>query len=451
MTDIFVPPSVDDLLINAQTARAREANDAPLSPVDQYLNQSSDRLSRSRAIPQATPPASTTSGPAALDSGLVRSFEKAADQYGVPVDALLAIAEKDSSFNPLTRSRGPGAKTRGIISMSDDEMQRSGVNPYVPEQAVGAAAAKIKGFLDSGMTLDDAIRAHVAGPNRDAWGPQADDYLEDVRTRASMIADRLYPAPSKPGPPPVAKDKPAGGSLVGDMARQLAGGIVKSGLGNTLQGFGMAKEILEDFTVKPVLDKVIGPVPERRDVAMRAGDALVSAGKAIQGGVSDDMRKAIEESSPQGNLLKPSTWTLGKNPSLQGYAAIGLDLFGGMLPIIAATAASGGSMAVGAVVGGAQGGGGAVDQVREVINKLAETPVDPEKPDGPKQIEKESAYYRQLIAEGKTPAQALGLTRSAAGRFAGAYLRPLGEGWKALQLRDAAARIGASSDGGPSR
>lgn len=450
MTDIFVPPSVDDLLVNAQTARAREVNDAPLGPVDQFLNESSNRLSRSRAVPQAMPSASATSAPAALDSGLVRSFEKAADQYGVPVDALLAIAEKDSSFNPLARSRGPGAKTRGIISMSDEEMQRSGVNPYVPEQAVGAAAAKIKGYLDSGMTLDDAIRSHVAGPNRDAWGSQTDDYLEDVRARAGRIAERLYPAPPTPSPQQVTKEKPAG-SLAGDMARQFVGGVVKSGLGNTLQGFGMAKEIVEDFTVKPVLDKVIGPVPERRDVAMRAGDALVSAGKAIQGGVSDDMRRAIEESSPQGNLLQPSTWTLGKSPSLKGYTAIGLDLFGGMLPVIAATAASGGSIAMGAVIGGAQGGGGAVDQVREAINKMAETPANPEKPEGPKQIEKESAYYRQLIAEGKTPAQALSLTRSAAGRFAGTYLRPLGDGWKALQLRDAAARIDAASNDGPSR
>lgn len=82
---------------------------------------------------------------------------------------------------------------------------------------------------------------------------------------------------------------------------------------------------------------------------------------------------------------------------------------------------------------------------------MAETPANLEKPDGPKQIEKESAYYRQLIGEGKTPAQALSLTRSAAGRFAGTYLRPLGDGWKALQLRDAAARIGGSADGGPSR
>ena len=425
----FAPVPLDQLLVNAQTARGREANDAPLSPVDQLLNQSTDRLSRSRVVPQAVPSASVSSEPGALDSGLVRSFERAADQYGVPVDALLAIAEKDSNFNPLARSRGPGAKTRGIIAMSDQDMQKSGANPYVSEQDVGAAAAKIKGFLDSGMTLDDAIRVHVAGPGRDAWSRQADDYLEDVRTRASRIAERLYPAPPPPSSQSVAKNTPTDSSLVGDMARRLAGGIVKSGLGNTLQGFGMAKEILEDFTVKPVLDKIIGPVPERRDVAMRAGDALVAAGKAIQGGVSDDMKKAIEDSSPQGNLLKPSTWTLGKNPSLRGYTAIGLDLFGGMLPVIAATAASGGSMAVGAVVGGAQGGGGAVDQVREAINKMAETPANPDMPDGTKQIEKESAYYRELIAEGKTPAQALNLTKSAAGRFAGTYLRPLGDGW----------------------
>lgn len=398
-------------------------DDVPLSPVDQLLNQSTDRLEESRARAVAPIGTAATSGPAALDSGLVRSFERAADQYGVPVDALLAIAEKDSNFNPLARSRGPGAKTRGIISMSDEDMQRSGANPYVTEQAVGAAAAKIKGYLDSGMTLDDAIRAHVAGPNRDAWGPQADEYLDDVRARAGQIAERLYPVQPEPEPQPAAKEK-VEGSLAGDAARQFGGGAVK-GAGYILQGLGKAKETLEDFTVTPVLDAIFGPTPERKDPMSRAGDAIVGAGKRIQEGVSDDTRQAIENSSPKGSLIQPSTWTLGKNPSLRGYTALGLDLFGGMLPVIAGTVVSGGSMAAGAVIGGAQGGGGAVDQVREAINKLAETPADPDKPDGPKQIEKESAYYRQLIAEGKTPSQALNLTRSAAERYAFLFTTPV--------------------------
>ncbi|QLP97486.1 MAG: hypothetical protein HZY79_08905 [Rhodoblastus sp.] len=42
---------------------------------------------------------------------ILASFESAADQYGVPVDALLGMADRDSGFDPTARSRAPARRS----------------------------------------------------------------------------------------------------------------------------------------------------------------------------------------------------------------------------------------------------------------------------------------------------------------------------------------------------
>ncbi|NLZ41569.1 MAG: hypothetical protein GX886_10000, partial [Comamonadaceae bacterium] len=110
---------------------------------------------------------------------------------------------------------------------------------------------------------------------------------------------------------------------------------------------------------------------------------------------------------------------------LRGYAALGLDVFGGMLPVIAASVASGGSAAVGAAVGGAQGGGSAAQQAEDAIVEMAKSPAADNGKPGATVLEQESAYYRELLAAGKTPKQALNLTRLAASRLAFAFTTPV--------------------------
>ncbi|MCW2275152.1 PLxRFG domain-containing protein [Rhodoblastus acidophilus] len=198
------------------------ADIAAASPIDQLLADSTTKLNTATGGGGGG-----MSGPSALDQGMVRSFEQAADQFNVPVDALLAMAERDSGFDAYRRSSGPGPKTRGIIAMNDADMQRTGVNPYVPQQVVTAAAQKLRGYLNSGMSLDDAIRAHASGSNNPAdWGPQATEYLSDVQKRAARFADALYPAtpePTEPAPDPsAAADGPTFG---GDIARSAGRGF----------------------------------------------------------------------------------------------------------------------------------------------------------------------------------------------------------------------------------
>jgi hypothetical protein len=110
-------------------------------------------------------------------------------------------------------------------------------------------------------------------------------------------------------------------------------------------------------------------------------------------------------------------------PCLRGYAALGADLFGSMLPMVATTAISGGSAVAGAMVGGLQGGGNAARNARDLIDEMARTPANPTKYTDETKIERQSAYYRELIASGKTPSQALAITKNAAERYVGALSR----------------------------
>lgn len=126
---------------------------------------------------------------------MVSKFANASQKYQVPVDALMAIAQRDSGFNPFVKSTGPGPKMRGIINMSEAEVAALGGNPYNADTSIDHAAGKLRGFLDAGMSMDDAIKALYAGPNRAKWGTDVDKYLADIADRAKTIADRFFPAP----------------------------------------------------------------------------------------------------------------------------------------------------------------------------------------------------------------------------------------------------------------
>jgi S1-C subfamily serine protease len=126
------------------------------------------------------------------DASALHVFDGAAINYNFPADILLALAERDSGFNPLARSIERGSLRRGIIKLTDDDVDREGVNPYLPDQAIYAAAKKLRGYLDGGMSIQDAIRAHFVGPVHAKWGADADDYVSDIMARAQRFAETYY-------------------------------------------------------------------------------------------------------------------------------------------------------------------------------------------------------------------------------------------------------------------
>lgn len=207
-------------------------------------------------------------------------------------------------------------------------------------------------------------------------------------------------------------------SLMTDMTNMFMGGVFK-GIGQTIRGAGALATSVAAPTITDIINPIFGTDYTPSNPLAMPADWMNKFGKSMQEsptGVSAATREAIAGSSPDGDILKPSTWTLGSNPSVRGYMALGLDVFGSMAPVVAGVIATGGGATTGMAVGGLQGGGAAEQTAHEVIDEMAKQPG---------MLEKESAYYREQIASGKTREQAVAATREAAGQSAFIWTLPV--------------------------
>ncbi|ASC68576.1 hypothetical protein B9P52_31770 [Achromobacter denitrificans] len=137
-----------------------------------------------------------------------------------------------------------------------------------------------------------------------------------------------------------------------------------------------------------------------------AADATHGLGQRVLDSRTEEAKRREADSQPGGDIDKPETWTLGRDPSVSGLALQGLNALGSSaLPIAASAAAGplglGARMAAGAGAGGVQGGGNAIEQARETIDEMDD--VD---------LAAASSVYRDLVAQGATPAEARARVRA---------------------------------------
>lgn len=119
---------------------------------------------------------------------LMPVFENAAKKHGVPVESLIALAHQESRFNP--NAVGPETKwgtAKGMMQYLDSTAKGLGINAMDPAQAIDAAAMQLRQRLDSGASMEDAIKEHHAGPNRNLWGPKTDAYGDSVLGKMSAL------------------------------------------------------------------------------------------------------------------------------------------------------------------------------------------------------------------------------------------------------------------------
>ncbi|WP_051949119.1 PLxRFG domain-containing protein [Methylosinus sp. PW1] len=266
------------------------------SPADRALEEANAGVERAKAAagsvvgvrPQA---------PAQIDGDLVNDFANAAIAHQVPADALMAIAEHDSGFDQFSRSRGPGDKTRGIIKMSDrDVAENKGSNPYIPAHAIDVAARKMRGFLDSGMSVPDAVKATKFGPDKDQWGPEAEDYANGILSRSQHFADTYFPEPAPQPAPAPAAPPPA---TFGDNARDAAL--------NVALGVNMGVQDLNELSHK-LMPKFAADFVDWADKSI-GGKTMEERGKEI----SDHL---MEKLSPQMRSASQKKWWDGDKGAL---------------------------------------------------------------------------------------------------------------------------------------
>ncbi|MGN7869540.1 PLxRFG domain-containing protein [Paracoccus sp. 22332] len=236
-------------------------------------------------------------------------LEAASARHGVPVNVLLAIAEAD-----------------GDTDLANVE----------------ATARDLGEVIKGGGDLKKAIEFKAG----DAAKARA------IGARANQLLDILQP---EAAPAPQAES----GSVAGDLARQF-GGTAVSGLGGAVDALGIAAEQGVGRTEKG----------EFRRFAERVGEGIRGAGEALTDSVSEAGKEALAGSTPGGELTDPSSWTMGEDPSVRGYAMQLAGVLGSMAPVVAASVLTR-NPAVAAAAGGAMGGGAGADEARQSVLDMA--------------------------------------------------------------------------------
>lgn len=307
-----------------------------------------------------------------------------------PVDQLIQTGTAPAATDPRSSIEGIAVKTRvpaNFLMAFAERTQASNDDERLRQAA--QIADKVAPRIAAGEKIEDIVRSLNPGNRKGA-----DDFIE----RAYQIADELYPSQPKAAPE-------EDGMKLTDPLKQIAGSAVTS-IGQAISGGvrGLEGEGNDNAT-----DWQKG----NRETAIAAGEALTAWGEGMKEGVSDAAKKAMADSSPDGSVFNPSTWSFGKKPSLTGYSMLAADVLGSFLPVVV-TAIATKSPTASAAAGGAIGGGNAAETAREVILTASKTVG----PDGRSLLEANSAFYRDLISQGKSPEEALATTLDAGERMA---------------------------------
>jgi hypothetical protein len=379
------------------------SDDMTPTPADIY----NAAASADEGAPAQPAESQTSQQPGTLAPRLKSQFEQASLRYNVPVNVLMAIAQSGSGYNPNAQGGAPGpTRSRGIMALPGSQAQGAGISSDDPMAAINFAAQNLRSSMDQGSSIEDAVKQTGNDPTT-------------IIPLAKQIGAQLYPVQPPTQPPAQlgqslattpAAPKKSTGSLIAD-ALAYAGGGVDKGEGSIIRGAGELVASLGDVTTTPIINWITGRKGVTPNALGGIADAVESYGSKIQEGASQATQQAAANSQPgQGPLF------LGKDPSLRGYVAMGADLLGQVAPLILGTVMTGGSAAAGAIIGGAQGGGQAVEQAHDAIKQMAS--------DGT--LAKQSPYYAHLVQGGMAPAAAAQKTADAAGRWAFLLAAPAG-------------------------
>lgn len=117
-------------------------------------------------------------------------FNSASSKYGVPVNVLMALAQQESSFNPVAVGVPTKyGRAKGLMQYIDSTAAGMGINPYDPVQSIDAAAKQLRERLDKGYSMQEAVSAHFGGDDRKQWGPKTRAYGIEVMGKAQRFFD----------------------------------------------------------------------------------------------------------------------------------------------------------------------------------------------------------------------------------------------------------------------
>lgn len=133
---------------------------------------------------------------ASLDQ-YARYFDGAAKAWNIDPRLLRAVALAESGGDENTPDSAAGAA--GLMQIMPDTAKRIGVNPYVPEQAIYAAARIMDENLHRYGNVPDALRAYNAGTDPSRWSnPETRDYVGRVAGYFRSLPDAPHSPAARP-------------------------------------------------------------------------------------------------------------------------------------------------------------------------------------------------------------------------------------------------------------
>ena len=293
------------------------------------------------------------------------AFDRIASIYG---DNAPAKIDPKSAYDDIAR------KTRvpANVLMALDEAAGGDFDPARAE----ANATRLAAAVAENKPMDSAIAELVGDPAR----------ASSLMDRAYDIADELYPAPAAP------QDRGTDGKVsaaeaIGGTARSALGGAI-SGIGGAIEAGGVAVDEALRFGADPATDRPT----IARGLGRGIGEAVKGGADALTGLSTDDFQEKVAGTAPGGNLLDPSSWTLGDDPSITGLINVAAQGLGSMIPIVAAP----GPRAA-AVFGSLMGGGEGVENGRKFVEDAATTLDDAGQPEIAKLPE-----YKSMVRAGRS-------------------------------------------------
>jgi len=312
--------------------------------------------------------------------------------------------ENDSIVQPAESSKLPWendsivqpAQPVAPVTLSPEEQMMSSVGEGSGTEFkdIGklAAASAVKSVLGS----PEAVQAAGSGMARDAMfkPTEALNFLSDPRKLTGMLTD-----------------------IPGQISENLSGTFG----GKPAPIENKTAIIPESFVNKQriALDEALtkGKIQSLRDVTKYGAEIS----KMIEDTVSPEMKEALANTEPTGNILKAldqkafgvkagdNEISFGKAPSAQGLFGQAARVFGSAAPGVLTSFITK-SATPGAVFGFGQAGGEGIETAREHISKMSDI-----------QLAKESEYYRNLLVLGIPPKEARAMTEDKAADTAAYY------------------------------
>lgn len=274
-------------------------------------------------------------------------LQGAAAKYGVPVNALRALAAQESSFRPdAVNQPTPGDPTDpgafGLFQFTEQTARDEGIDPNDPAQAADATARMLRRRLDAGASLGEAMMMHFGGPNPEQWGPKTQRYAQEVADKFQRLEQAVppggargqgsptqQPAPGMPGSEQLGAGEsigPFGTALGPSPAQQNPVARVLAGYAKDPRAFAEAfaspqgmQQLLgafggqggEAFTLSPGETRFTAtgqeiargepkPGKDRERISVMSGDNPIGRNLGLQPG---ERRRVKEVFNEQGNII----------------------------------------------------------------------------------------------------------------------------------------------------